>query len=382
MTRLRSRFFAFVTLAAAAFASAVAPAFAQNVITPRPGYRVPSQPQQPPPVQQPPVTGLQGGEVQGGIRYPRFTVHAMDFTVVNESNVALGSDEVFWVFDTSLGNMVTRSWSVDTDDHPRFPRGQNCIWPAYDPDASANHSWRCREGGGRGPITFRLAAYEVDYSLYPNRCFTDPGTDVGFFACLDTPGVVLFNHTFTYETSAILARIRGPCRCFEETAVYRASGRFTSLEYRVRFRITRVDRDGEPPAAEINPDGGGTGPVVLVSGALTAQTGQDFEFDAGTVVAAGGDFAFNRMGLVNPTFTLTPRNNAKIWLGNATARGYATCFAQRMSANYVTTAVTVPAAGAYACYVTSDGRVGELRISTLTPSGGGGSLALSYTTWQ
>src|SRR5262249_9702136 len=113
---------------------------------------------------------------------------------------------------------------------------------------------------------------------------------------------------------------------------------------------------------------------------LMANAGQEFELDGGNVVGNGGDLAFNRTGM--NMFQLNPSGGASIWAGNATPRGYATCFAQRGSANYVTNGVNVPANGSYACYVTSDGHVGELRIDSLTSMQLTGRLAITYTTWQ
>lgn len=80
-------------------------------------------------------------------------------------------------------------------------------------------------------------------------------------------------------------------------------------------------------------------------------------------------------------YFLTPNGGAKIWPGGAAARGYATCFAERASANYVAIAVTPPAVGQHACYVTSDGRVGEFQVTGFTP-GGAATLSVTYTTWQ
>jgi hypothetical protein len=79
---------------------------------------------------------------------------------------------------------------------------------------------------------------------------------------------------------------------------------------------------------------------------------------------------------------LAPAGGAKIWPGDANARGYAACSAERGSGNYVATAVAAPAVGQYACYVTNNGRVGELRVDNLTTSFSTAVLSVSYTTWR
>jgi hypothetical protein len=54
-----------------------------------------------------------------------------------------------------------------------------------------------------------------------------------------------------------------------------------------------------------------------------------------------------------------------------------------LSANYVTGQVALPAAGSYACYVTSDGRVGELQIVSVTGAPvDPAALVIQFTTWQ
>lgn len=334
----------------------------------------------PAPTPRPPRTGVTGlGNNQDAIRYPRFVVEAVSFYAADESGrTNLASDEVFAEFTSAGNTMLTKVYgSVDTGDRELFEPGQSCIWPASETSPRGANSWSCSPDGGRGPVSFRVKLYDLD---------PEPPS-FGLSFCVDGPhfgptgpcetnhSSLLFDASFNYSASEILARLDPGCRCFEETA----SQSMDNARYQVTFRITRVDTGGEPLGVDRNAD---AGPVVHQSGSLTAMASQMFEFDAGGVVGAGGDFRF--VSSLGNVFTLQPNGGAKIWLGGTTARGYATCYAQRMSANYVTSAVNVPSAGSHACYVTSDGRVGELRITTLTPGmfGMGATLALTYTTWQ
>ncbi len=326
------------------------------------------------------VTGI--GGTQGGVRYPRFIVEAVSFYAADESGrTDLGSDEVFAVFESGANTAITDVFgSVDTGDREAFETGQTCVWPIAGASRPGANSWACSPEGGRGPVSFSIKLYDLDPDL-PDEVFTGAfcinGSHYGATdGCATEHSSLLFDASFSYGVSEILGRLDPACRCFEETA----SQFMDNARYEVTFRITRVDT-GEGSAgvdrnAEV--DGG----AVHRSGSLTAMANQMFEFDAGSVVGAGGDFRF--VSAIGNVFTLQPSGGAKIWLGDATARGYATCYAQRMSANYVTSSVTVPGAGSYACYVTGDGRVGELRITTLSPGmfGMGATLALTYTTWQ
>lgn len=330
------------------------------------------------------VTGL--GQTQDVIREPRFIVEAVSFDAVDESGPNFpGSDEVYAMFRSGDNVMATRLYEdVDDDDDPiQFERHQSCIFPAVDPDGHDNGRWSCAAQGARGPLRFEVTLYELDpyyAELYGAFCLGGSNRDdLDSASCWTHHSDLLFRHTFSYEVSQILARLDPGCRCFTETARYTEEDWRGDLVYDFTFRITRVDDGREGPAIDRDPDG--LNQPVHRSGTFGVMLNQGFEFDAGAVVAAGGDFTFSEMGT---SYFLTPGGGAKIWPGGSTARGYAACFAQRMSANYVTTRVNVPAIGSYACYVTSDGRVGEFRVDSLMrpPSGIGALLTVSYTTWQ
>ncbi|MEQ1707068.1 MAG: hypothetical protein ABL864_01905 [Terricaulis sp.] len=325
------------------------------------------------------VTGL--GATQDVVREPRFIVEAVSFLAVDESGwTDLGSDEVFAVFSdvAGSGGRTSTFEDIDTSVGRNFDREQSCILPAIDPDGALNKVWACAPEGTRGPLNFSIGLYDEDvpsgWGGFSFHCGTGVG-DLG--ACSDGHHTDLFNHDFTYDVAQILSRLDPSCRCFEETA--RQSRDDSDAVYEVTFRITRVDTAGEPLGLDRNPPGA-TGPIVHRSGSLTAQLTQGFELDGGTVVTIGADFIFSRIPFTNMYF-LTPNGGAKIWPGGVTARGYASCYAERASANYLTTAVTPATVGPHACYVTGDGRVGELQVTDFTP-GGAATLSIDYTTWQ
>jgi hypothetical protein len=365
-----------IALAASAAALSGTASAQPNVAGPPVTYQ--RQPTAPPPVAREPRIMTGRNAVTDAIRSPRFQAVVLNFRVIDESGPSIGSDEVFVVMKSQTSAGISPEYEVDTNDTITLGTRRHCVFAAYDPDSTRNGRWACRREGQAGPILFRVSIYEIDPTLVYNACFRGD-TDLEFFACLDLPGDVMFDHTFNYDVPTAVNRTNNQCRCFIETARYRNTSVLGDGEYEVQVRINRVDSDPEL-TLDPNPPGS-AGPVVHRSGALTAALNQRFELDGGAVGAAG-DFAFERQGVIGANFRIAPNGGAKIWLGNTTARGYATCFAQRASANYVTTPIPAPAAGTYACYVTSDGRVGELRFDAVTNPLTTPTLTINYTTWQ
>lgn len=315
-------------------------------------------------------------------RPPRFIVEAISFRAVDESHYSwMGSDHVFGWWATTTTSMATRNREVDTNDTEQFLPTQSCITPAVDPDRRRNGQWRCDPAGVAAPLAFTVRLYEDDvlpdslpgFSVCGSGIPQNAGTDLNWCP-RDGANDTLLDAELRYELSDIQQRLRPSCRCFNQTI----TSSLSDSTYQLTIRITMVDPGGGGQF-EQGPGGGVTTPTVLRSGSLTARQNERFEFDAGAIVTNGGDFSFTESG---NQLRLTPLNGARIWVGNATARGYAGCAAG--AANHVTTAVQVPAAGTYACYITSDGHIGELRITTLTPGMFGqlATLVLAYTTWQ
>lgn len=357
-----------------------APADAQTVMRPNVEGAVlenqaPPQPQPRRPLRE----GVTGFAIS---QEPRFKVEAVRFKAVNESHgTSAGSDEVVGVFFGPQHRMTTVEYeNVDTGESRDFGVQHNCIWPSQDTGTVRDRAWACAPEGAAGPVAFSIVLLEMDWDhpyhgIWPfgELCHSNDLAPVATNSCEVDQGDELFRGAFSYDVAQILSRLDPACRCFEETA---SQSHGDDTQYEVTFRITRVDTYSEPLA--VDPNAGSPvdppAPIVHSSGSLTAPLMQGFELDAG-VIAPAGDFAFSRGAAA---YLLTPNGGAKIWLGGATARGYAACYAQRASPVYVTTAVVVPAVGQHACYVTSDGRVGELSITSVPA----GTLSIAYTTWQ
>jgi len=101
------------------------------------------------------------------------------------------------------------------------------------------------------------------------------------------------------------------------------------------------------------------------------------DLDGGTVGQAGADLLFE--AITSSELYLTPRNSAQFAPGDFSKRDFAGC----ASAAYATGKISLRDArpGAYICVKTSDGRVGSVKIETLSP-GAVHVLALSYVVWE
>lgn len=320
--------------------------------------------------------------VQGGVRAPRFIVEAVSFTALDESgrDIPLTSDEVIAEFADGVDfngarhTMMTHEFGdVDTGETRQFPYDESCIVSIPEPTPVHHNTWLCDPHGVAAPLNFRIKLMDGDPPDFGGFCVGGPGTTYGPGSEDLCNADTLMDHAFTYQLSQIMPRIANACRCFTETADWRAD---SLTHYQIVFRITRVDTVGGPLTVSPNP--GPAAQPVLRSGTLTAHNGKAFELDNG-VVGDNGDFDFDRN--VNRYELDAPGSNgALIWIGGATPRGYAACAAQRGTANYVSSAVQVPADGTYACYVTDAGHIGELHIDSLSTTSQ--NLTITYTTWQ
>jgi hypothetical protein len=332
------------------------------------------------------VAGVNGA-AQDVIRTPRFIVEAVSFHALNESgrDIPYASDEVIAIFnDLTVDHNGEHYWmrthefdQVDSGDTRQFAYNESCIVGVAEAPPTHHLHWLCDPHGAQAPLTFRIELFEADSVLrdlpLPGFCVT--GFTYGSTSDDVCHGNSLFDHTFTYRLSDLLPRLNNACRCFTETAEWHAD---SHTAYQVTFRVSRVDEQGPPLTLDANE--GPTGPAVLQSGSLTAHSGAAFELDGGAVVNNNGDFDFDRRNLTTFELDAPGSNGASLWVGGATPRGFAACNAQRGSANYVSSAVNVPANGSYACYVTDAGHVGELRIDLLSPLAQ--TLTITYTTWQ
>ncbi len=358
-----------------------------ELATPPPAPAQQSQEAAPQATQQAASMPIPGAAEQAGLEqaappYPRFKVEAVGFRAVDESGANYpDADIVFAVFESQQHSMTTRVFEeVDTGDARTFDAAENCIYPARDPDGLRNGAWECSAEGADGPVTFAIGLYEIDpeYVDGYSKDFCTPAAvadvDAAQRTCDTDNTDLIFRSAFSYRPGEIVNRLNPACRCVMETVRYRDRNERGDVEYHLTFRITRTDAGGAPPAVDPS-----AGRDVYRSGARSAALGQGFELDGGVSAAIAPDLAFSGAPAAP---MLTPSGGAKIWPGDANARGFDACYAERRSANYVTSAVTAPRVGQYACYVTNNGRVGELRIDHLTISFNTAVLSLSYTTWQ
>jgi len=113
-----------------------------------------------------------------------------------------------------------------------------------------------------------------------------------------------------------------------------------------------------------------TGPILL------KQTYQA-DFDHGNVTPVGADLWFQA---VTPTKRfLTPRNGAKLALGDGSNRGFAGCKVASYSSSRIKLS-HVPV-GSYVCMKTSAGRISQFRMNAKL-GGAVKKLKLGYTTWN
>lgn len=125
-----------------------------------------------------------------------------------------------------------------------------------------------------------------------------------------------------------------------------------------------------PPPPLPTPPTFSTGPVSLPQTYLV-------NFDNGAVTPGrGADLWFQA---VDPAHMfLTPRNGAKMAVGDRSNRGFAGCRTESFSAGSVPLAA-VPV-GSYVCMKTNTGRISQFRVNGINP-GYPKTLELGYTTW-
>lgn len=299
---------------------------------------------------------------------PRFIVQAVGYRATNETGADwTGSDEIYGIFRDSGRDIRVRTRTrgdVDSGEERHFDANQSCMTPinVLTRDSRGRPStWACDNAGVRAPFSVHFSLYEND-EYHLDRaglgCFNGNGPEVE----PDCEDDMIVNQVVSFTERDLLASLPNVGASVERS-VSRGGYRFT-------YRITRVQNEPTVLPPRRPPE-----PVrVHSTGTLTAALEQQFEFDGGAVVASNGDIAFTLVFLAP---RLTPGGGARIWPGGATARGHAGCAAG--GANYVTSAIALPAIGTYVCYITNEGRVGEFRVANLV---GGRTLTLGYTTWQ
>jgi len=130
---------------------------------------------------------------------------------------------------------------------------------------------------------------------------------------------------------------------------------------------------GAPPASP-SPPSPPSGPTTFSTGSITLQQTYTANLDNGNVGGGGVDIWYQA---VNPVSKfITPRNGARLALGDGSNRGYAGC----SSASYSSDRISIWAmpVGTYVCVRTDAGRVSQFRLNGYS----GTTMNLGYTTWE
>jgi len=112
----------------------------------------------------------------------------------------------------------------------------------------------------------------------------------------------------------------------------------------------------------------------LSTGPINLQQGKLANLDNGHVGPAGADIWYQVVTPVNRF--VTPRNGAKLALGDGSNRGFAGCSGAAYSGAKISI-WTMPV-GSYVCVKTNRGRISQFRLNGYT----GTTMKLGYTTWR
>lgn len=113
------------------------------------------------------IKGQTSAASGSGLTRARYVVEATTFKALDETGIDIfGSDEIVARFSANGRSTFTGIYGdVDTGETHNFRSGQQCIYPAIDPDGAYNHSWSCNSRGAFGPLNFQITLYEFDGTL-------------------------------------------------------------------------------------------------------------------------------------------------------------------------------------------------------------------------
>lgn len=118
-------------------------------------------------------------------------------------------------------------------------------------------------------------------------------------------------------------------------------------------------------------------PQTHKTGPLNLKKTYMADFDKGMVTQNGADIWFQAVNA--STLLLTPRNGAKMAIGNLKNRGYAGCSKASYSSSRVLLS-DVPI-NSYVCVKTNEGRISQFRLNSIQ-GGATTTLKLGFTTWK
>lgn len=118
-------------------------------------------------------------------------------------------------------------------------------------------------------------------------------------------------------------------------------------------------------------------PQTHKTGQLIIKQTYSADFDNGLVTSSGADIWFQAVN--SSTFLITPRNGAKMAIGDRSNRGYAGC----RNASYSSSRVRLSdiPVDSYVCVKTSQGRISQFRMNQKI-GGIQRKLKIGYTTWK
>ena len=118
-------------------------------------------------------------------------------------------------------------------------------------------------------------------------------------------------------------------------------------------------------------------PRTHTTGPLTIRQTFLADLDAGRITTNGADIWFQAE--TRRRLFVTPRNGAKIAVGDRSNRGLAGCTRAHFSSTRVRLS-SIPV-GSYVCVKTNQGRISQFRVNALS-SGSPKTLSIGYTTWK
>jgi hypothetical protein len=123
-----------------------------------------------------------------------------------------------------------------------------------------------------------------------------------------------------------------------------------------------------PPPPPVPP-----APVTYSTGPINLMQTYEADLDQGNVGGPGSDIWYEAVTATNKF--ITPRNGARLALGDGSNRGFAGCSTESFSAQRISL-YDVPV-GTYVCVRTSEGRISQFRLNGFA----GTTMKLGYTTW-
>lgn len=130
---------------------------------------------------------------------------------------------------------------------------------------------------------------------------------------------------------------------------------------------------GAPPSPS-SPPSPPASPVTFSTGPIALQQTYTANLDNGNVGGPGVDIWYQAETSVNKF--ITPRNGARLALGDGSNRGFSGCGAATFSSDRISI-WTMPV-GSYVCVKTDAGRISQFRLNGYS----GTTMNIGYTTWQ